>query len=252
MKIDAEKLDSTQYTVASIEKYESVFGKDFISPGGKNTALELTQRLGIRPAQRVLDVGCGLGGSAFLLATCYDAMVDGIDLSHNMIDIAKQRLDAHGLSDKVMLFQGDCLALEADCVYDAIYSRDVFLHIHDKPALFTNLRTLLRDGGQLLFTDYCCGPKPWGDDFAAYVEQRQYDLHTLDEYAVLVRQAGFRDVRSEDRTGQFIQIAKQDIATISRLALDEQTRAALTADWCGKIERAERGEQRWGLIEAVK
>ncbi|MGA8259193.1 MAG: methyltransferase domain-containing protein, partial [Arenicellales bacterium] len=196
--VTEEFLDSEQYTERSIRAYEEVYGRDFVSPGGERMARELIGRLGLEPGSRVLDAGCGLGGSAFLMAREYGARVDAMDLSQNMIDMARRRCEEHGLDGRVALEHGDCLALDRPERYDAIYSRDVFLHIHDKPRLFKVLLAALRPGGRLLFTDYCCGEKPWSDEFSRYVEDRAYSLHTLPEYEGLLRTAGFVDVASHD------------------------------------------------------
>ncbi|MCP4387274.1 MAG: methyltransferase domain-containing protein, partial [Gammaproteobacteria bacterium] len=175
-------LDSSQYLTESILQYQSIYGEDFVSPGGKAMAVEMIGRLQLAPGARVLDVGCGLGGSAFVMASEFGLQVDGIDLSQNMLEIANTKLRARDLGEQVRLEWGDCLQLDRRDCYDAIYSRDVFLHIHDKTRLFVVLKSALRAGGQLLFTDYCCGPKPWSDDFAAYVDDREYCLHTTEEY----------------------------------------------------------------------
>lgn len=47
--------------------------------------------LKLRPNERVLDVGCGIGGSAFLMAEKHDCYVHGLDLSVNMVLIALER-----------------------------------------------------------------------------------------------------------------------------------------------------------------
>lgn len=48
-------------------------------------------RLGLRPGQRVLDIGCGTGGSAVFMARHYDVHVHGVDLSTSMIHLAIER-----------------------------------------------------------------------------------------------------------------------------------------------------------------
>ena len=47
---------------------------------------------------RVLDIGCGTGGSAFYMAKHYGVEVLGVDLSQNMLDIANEH--KHKLFDE--------------------------------------------------------------------------------------------------------------------------------------------------------
>lgn len=47
--------------------------------------------LKLKESERVLDVGCGIGGGDFLMAEKYGVYVHGIDLSVNMILIAMER-----------------------------------------------------------------------------------------------------------------------------------------------------------------
>jgi len=251
-QVTQDFLDSSQYLEASILQYESVYGEDFVSPGGREMAVELINRMALTPGARVLDVGCGLGGSAFVMARDFDLRVDGIDLSKNMLALANKKLVANGLSGSVNLQWGDCLALGSRDIYAAVYSRDVFLHINDKTRLFTVLNTALRPDGTLLFTDYCCGPQPWSDDFRGYVESRGYCLHTVEEYTGLIAGAGFEQVTGEDITPRFSEILRSDIERIEDLEMGRSTRDELQQSWQQKLARAEAGHQRWGLFTARK
>ncbi len=251
-QVTQEFLDSAQYATASILRYETVYGEDFVSPGGHEITIELVGRMKLAPESRVLDVGCGLGGSAFVMAHDFSLRVDGIDLSKNMLAIANEKLEAHGLSDRINFKWGDCLELDRPGYYDAIYSRDVFLHIEDKSRLFSVLNASLRPGGQLLFTDYCCGQKPWSEPFSAYVDERGYILHTLPDYAELISKAGFEQVEYQDITDRFISILKSDLNKIATLDLVDTDRADLEQSWRDKVVRAKSGDQRWGMFSAVK
>jgi len=240
-KVTQDFLDSSQYQESSILQYESIYGEDFVSPGGRELAFEMIAGMALSPASRVLDVGCGLGGSAFVMARDFGLCVDAIDLSHNMLALAE---------DQVSLQWGDCL--ELDCIdrYDAIYSRDVFLHIADKSRLFSVLNAALKPGGQLLFSDYCCAPKPWNDEFSAYVEERGYSLHTTDEYAELIESAGFRQINALDVTARFIGIMRTELDRIKSMPLAQDQIDKLWHSWQQKLDRAEAGYQRWGIFSA--
>lgn len=245
-------LDSGQYSRKEIEKYEAIYGHNFVSPGGLETTQEFCAMLDLQADLRVLDVGCGLGGAAFYMAQHFAARVDGLDLSNNMLAFAAERCALLGLSESVHLIHGDILQFQPAAPYARIYSRDVFLHIHDKARLFATLYRCLQPGGKLLFTDYCCGAGEKSDEFADYIQQRQYALCTVAEYASLLQQAGFVSVLAEDRTVQFIKILYEEAARLPDTSLDPASKVALQESWQSKIARAQRGEQCWGLFQAQR
>ena len=249
-KVTQDFLDSSQYLESSILQYESIYGEDFVSPGGRELAFEMIAGMALAPASRVLDVGCGLGGSAFVMARDFALQVDAIDLSRNMLALAERKLAANGLADRVNLQWGDCLELDCSDRYDAIYSRDVFLHIADKARLFTRLNTALKPGGQLLFSDYCCAAKPWDDEFSAYVKERGYSLHTTDEYAGIIEGTGFEKIEARDVSDRFIEILRTELGRIESLPLAQSQRDKLRHSWQLKLDRAETGPQRWGMFSA--
>ena len=60
--------DSYQYSENNIAVLEKIFGKMYISPGGKDSTEYFTRSLSLKSGQRVLDVACGVGGPAFYMA----------------------------------------------------------------------------------------------------------------------------------------------------------------------------------------
>ena len=87
-----EFLDNQQYTELSILRYEAIYGHNYVSPGGENTTYQFIDTLKLLPEMKVLDIGCGLGGPAYRMASKYGVHVHGIDLSENMIRIVNTRL----------------------------------------------------------------------------------------------------------------------------------------------------------------
>ena len=243
-------LKTDQYAPKEIRKYEAIYGEHFVSPGGEACARECVTRLQLVPGDTVLDVGSGLGGSAFLMAREYGARVHGIDLSAEMVALATDKCRDQRLEDRVSFSQTDCMSLTTSRAYRAVYSRDVFLHIEDKARLFEILRDALMPGGRLLFTDYCRSDNAPSSEFENYVAGRGYFLSTVESYVQNLREAGFAAVEGEDWTARFIAIHRRELQRLPAAGLAADDEADLRQGWLAKIARAERGEQRWGFFTA--
>jgi len=248
----SDSLDDNQYALDKIRRYEAVYGRDFVSPGGEACARDCIDRLALAPGDAVLDVGSGLGGSAFLMAREYAARVHGIDLSENMVALARQRCRELRLEGLVRFTHGDCVDLNASRDYQAVYSRDVILHIENKLRLFETLREALVPGGRLLFTDYCRADGASSDEFASYVAERGYHLSSVAAYGALLDEAGFVTVHSEDWTARFIDIHRRELQRLAGAGLSADDEAEMRQGWQEKIVRAECGEQRWGFFTASR
>jgi MPBQ/MSBQ methyltransferase len=104
------------------------------------------------PGSRVLDVGCGIGGSARILARDYGFEVLGISISPGQIARA-QELTPEGLSCtfKVM----DALDLKlSDGSFDAVWSVEAGPHMPDKQRYADELLRVLKPGGLLAVADW--------------------------------------------------------------------------------------------------
>jgi phosphoethanolamine N-methyltransferase len=248
-------LDTVQYTLTGILRYERIFGEGFVSTGGIVTTKEFVGKLDLKPGQRVLDVGCGIGGGDFYMAEEFDAEVVGVDLSVNMISFALER--SIGRKCAVEFAVADCTTVEyPDASFDVIYSRDTILHIQDKPALFSRFFKWLKPGGRVLISDYCRAPSTPSEEFAAYIKQRGYDLHSVQAYGQMLQAAGFIDVLAEDRTDQFVEVLKRELAATEKNRdrfiedFSEDDYNYIVSGWESKLKRQD--EQKWGLFVAHK
>lgn len=251
-------LDNQQYTRQGILRYEKMFGAGYVSTGGPSTTKEFVDLLNLRRGQKVLDVGCGIGGGDFYMAKMFGVEVLGLDLSDNMVDIAIERAKTEKLQSVQFEVADATKRTFPEGSFDVIYSRDTILHIDDKLALFKRFHSWLKPGGQLLISDYCCGEKPWTPVFEAYVKQRGYILYTPSEYGKFIQEAGFCNVRAEDRTAQFIQVIQTELQRAETIKKEfiqefsEEDYFAIVNGWREKLQRSKSGDQRWGLFHATR
>ncbi|XP_061582298.1 phosphoethanolamine methyltransferase isoform X2 [Cololabis saira] len=251
-------LDNQQYTRRGILRYEKMFGPGYVSTGGPTTTKEFVDLLNLKPGQKVLDVGCGIGGGDFYMAKTFGVEVLGLDLSDNMVGIAIERATTEKLPTVQFEVADATKRTFPEGSFDVIYSRDTILHIDDKLSLFKRFHSWLKPGGQLLISDYCCGEKPWTTVFEAYVKQRGYVLYTPSEYGKFIQEAGFCNVRAEDRTAQFIQVIKTELQRAEAIKdtfieeFSDKDYFAIVNGWKEKHERSNSGDQRWGLFHATK
>jgi len=112
---------------------------------------------GLRPGMRVLDVGCGTGGSARAIAAAVGpaGRVVGIDLSEPMIEVARRQVPE---AEFVLGDVGNFVATEP---FDVAYSRMCLMLLEDPIKGCTSILRALRPGGRLsatVFRDMASNP----------------------------------------------------------------------------------------------
>lgn len=106
------------------------------------------------PGARVLDLGAATGGYAIPLAE-RGHFVTAVDLSPELIDIGRRRVEEAGLTDRVELVVADARDLSSvpGIDYDAVLMLGPLYHLveeEDRRLALREARTRLRDGGLLL------------------------------------------------------------------------------------------------------
>ncbi|HEY8350332.1 MAG TPA: class I SAM-dependent methyltransferase [Clostridia bacterium] len=97
--------------------------------------------------KRILDLGCSTGRYSFLFEKENPLSVVGVDISENMLDIAKEKARLRG--SKVRFIKADISDPDifANGKYDFIFSSTTFHYIEDIKSLFLNISNALDDNG---------------------------------------------------------------------------------------------------------
>jgi phosphoethanolamine N-methyltransferase len=249
-----------QYSRTSILRYEKIFGHGYISTGGHETTEYLCSKVEdtLRPGARVLDVGSGIGGAAFHLASKYGAEVIGVDLAPEMISIALDRAKEDNAPPTVKSILGDVLTMDFDGGFDLIWSRDALMHIPDKPRLFSRLYSLNNPGGRLVITDYAKGVGDRSPEFRDYIEKTGYHVVDPASYGKFIEGAGYRDVQVEDATDRFVAILERELKLLEDNRADflasfsEEDLNYLVARWKMKVGFCQAGDMKWGIYTATR
>jgi SAM-dependent methyltransferase len=163
----------------------------------------LLDRVGLRPGDRALDLGCGPLGVLDLLAERVGptGRVVGIDREKRYLEIARQELDARGL-DGVELVAADATATDlAPASFDLVHERLVLNNVPQPDAVVAEMVRLTRPGGRVALQDvdwltWTCLPEhaDWNllREKAAAVWSG--DVHLGRRLPALLRGAGLVDV----------------------------------------------------------
>jgi cyclopropane-fatty-acyl-phospholipid synthase len=120
------------------------------------------RKLRLREGERFLDIGCGWGALCIHAAQRYGVRALGVTLSEEQLRLARARVDAAGLADRVEIRLADYRDLAGS--YDRIASIGMFEHVKDHDEYFGHVHRLLAPRG--LFLNHAIasppGSSPWG------------------------------------------------------------------------------------------
>ena len=109
----------------------------------------------------VLDIGCGGGLLAEAMAG-RGAKVTGIDLSEEALKVARLHLKESGRQVDYRHVSAEALAAERPASFDVVTCMEMLEHVPDPASIIRACSTLLRPGGQVLFSTINRTPKAFG------------------------------------------------------------------------------------------
>ncbi|MEV6313947.1 cyclopropane-fatty-acyl-phospholipid synthase family protein [Streptomyces sp. NPDC051776] len=196
--------------------YERVLGPSMVYSCAyweEGSTLEAAQRakldlvcrkLGLGPADRLLDVGCGWGSMVLHAAREYGVRATGITLSAEQAAYARKRVADEGLTDRVEIRVQDYRTVN-DGPYDAISSIGMAEHVGSARYLeyARSLHSLLKPGGRLLNHQIARRPVTNEESYHvdAFIDRYVFpdgELAPLGRTVSLLEESGFevRDVES--------------------------------------------------------
>lgn len=175
-------------------------------------ARQLTERLateiGVQHGDRVVDIGCGMGGSSIHLAKHQQCQVTGVTLSPFQQRWATMSSFLNGTARRTQFLCQDAETTEfAEARFDVAWSIECTEHLFDKPAFFRRMAKWIRPGGRVGICAWLAGHEPLEES----ARQKVFDvcegffcpsLGTMADYQHWLTDAGFQMRRTLDWTDQ--------------------------------------------------
>jgi len=164
----------------------------------------LAERAAIPDGARVLDIGCGIGGSAIWLAEKFRCDVTGMTISPVQARMASKRSAERRLDERVRFEIRDANRwLPGAERFDVVWIMESSEHFPDKPDFFQRCARALKPGGTLAVCAWLRREGPMRDDdrplIAAIAKaMMSASLDTLCDYRQWMRDAGLTVTAAED------------------------------------------------------
>ncbi len=157
-------------------------------------------KLGLRPGDRLLDVGCGWGALSLHAARHYGARVTAVTLSIGQRDHVRSRIAKLGRGERVQVRRQDYRDV-TDTPFDAVASIEMGEHVgrRNYPAFASRLYALLRPGGRVLVQQMSRGADtPGGGPFIETYIAPDMHMRPVGHTVELLENAGLevRDVHA--------------------------------------------------------
>ena len=168
----------------------------------------------IQPTDRVLDAGCGVGGSSMWMAKNFGNRATGITISQKQVDFATQQAKRKQVSDLADFQVANfCRTPFSDESFDVVWAAESVCHTQYKGDFLREAYRLLRKGGRLVYCDAFMMQREfteeqWQTMMAFFNGWAVPNLCYCDEFEDLLKQNQFRNIHLDYIHEQTIQSAE--------------------------------------------
>jgi tocopherol O-methyltransferase len=161
----------------------------------------MARAAGIRRGVRLLDVGCGFGGSSLYLAQRYGVEATGITISPVQVEMANAEAAANGkLRAQFLLMDAQEMTFPPSS-FDVVWSLESISHYQRKKVFFASAARLLRPQGTFAIIDWFkkenLDHRAYGKYLRPIEKGMMVSLDTIEDYVALLEASGLKVVHRE-------------------------------------------------------
>ncbi|MBS3075385.1 methyltransferase domain-containing protein [Candidatus Pacearchaeota archaeon] len=171
---------------------------------------KLIKTMGIKKNSKILDLGCGTGNLLHLLEKeNKNLKLYGIDISEEMLKIAKDRLNK---KTELKLISAEKIDFKNK--FDYVFSTEAFHHYSDYHLIMNNIYKSLKNNGKLIVLDVDFGY--FLNKIFHLIEPGNNKMHSPLEFKKLFEAHGFKNIRQKRINFLFILTAGEKIMSNSQ------------------------------------
>jgi tocopherol O-methyltransferase len=162
----------------------------------------LAQLAEIRRGSRILDIGCGFGGTSLYLAKKYGASTTGITISPVQVQMAREAAAKTDLDASFFLMDAEDMQFSEP--FDVLWSVESISHYHNPRQFFASAMKFLKPGGSFALTDWFQKENLSHATKKKFIEPIEkgmmVELHRMDEYRDFLVSSGLDVIHCQDLT----------------------------------------------------
>lgn len=165
----------------------------------------LANAVSIKDGDKILDAGCGLGASAFWLASHFQVHVTGISLPPKQIQACQERAAVLGLQAQTDFKVASYLNTPfPDHSFDVIWACESVCHAPQKIEFYQEAFRVLKPGGRLIMAEYLRADRPLKPQEEILLKEKWLsnwainDIDTSAEHLSNLGKAGFHEINIQN------------------------------------------------------